>query len=148
MPDFSVDRRGLMLAAAAAPVIATAAQAQVPGGGYGTGGAPTPDQQRRLAWWHRAKFGMFIHFGLYAAYGRHEWAMETQAVPIADYQKLTAGFNPAPGSARKWAQLAKAAGMKYMVLTTKHHEGFCNWDTKLTNYNAMQFGPKRDLVRE
>ena len=156
MSDFSVDRRGLMLAAAAAPVVLTAAQeaaqAQVPGGyvggGYGTGGAPTSDQQRRLAWWHQAKFGMFIHFGLYAAYGRHEWAMETQAVPVLEYQKLTAGFNPAPGSARKWAQLAKAAGMKYMVLTSKHHEGFCNWDTKLTNYNAMQFGPKRDVIRE
>ncbi|HVW75341.1 MAG TPA: alpha-L-fucosidase [Rhizomicrobium sp.] len=148
MPDFSVDRRGLMLAAAAAPVIATAAQAQVPGGGYGTGGAPTPDQQRRLAWWHRAKFGMFIHFGLYAAYGRHEWAMETQSVPILEYQKLTASFLPARGSARKWAQLAKAAGMKYMVLTTKHHEGFCNWDTKLTNYNAVQQGPRYDIVRE
>jgi alpha-L-fucosidase len=156
MADFCVDRRGLMRAAAAAPVIVTAAQeaaqAQVPGGyvggGYGTGGAPTPDQQRRLAWWHQAKFGMFIHFGLYAAYGRHEWAMETQAVPIAEYQKLTASFNPAPGSARKWAQLAKAAGMKYMVLTTKHHEGFCNWDTKLTNYNAVQQGPRYDVVRE
>ncbi|HSS15285.1 MAG TPA: alpha-L-fucosidase [Rhizomicrobium sp.] len=152
MPDFSVDRRSLMIAAAAAPLMVTAAQAQVPGGyvggGYGTGGAPTPDQQRRLAWWHEAKFGMFIHFGLYAAYGRHEWAMETQAVPVAEYQKLTAGFLPAKGSARKWAQLAKAAGMKYMVLTTKHHEGFCNWDTKLTNYNAVQQGPRYDLVRE
>jgi alpha-L-fucosidase len=152
MPDFSVDRRSLMIAAAAAPLMVTAAQAQVPGGyvggGYGTGGAPTPDQQRRLAWWHEAKFGMFIHFGLYAAYGRHEWAMETQAVPVTEYQKLTAGFLPAKGSARKWAQLAKAAGMKYMVLTTKHHEGFCNWDTKLTNYNAVQQGPRYDLVRE
>ena len=152
MPDFSVDRRSLMIAASAAPLMVTAAQAQVPGGyvggGYGTGGAPTQDQQRRLAWWHQAKFGMFIHFGLYAAYGRHEWAMETQAVPIAEYQKLTAGFLPAKGSARKWAQLAKAAGMKYMVLTTKHHEGFCNWDTKLTNYNAVQQGPRYDLVRE
>ena len=49
-----------------------------------------------MAWWHQAKFGMFIHFGLYAAYGRHEWAMETQAVPVAEYQKLTAGFNPGP----------------------------------------------------
>jgi alpha-L-fucosidase len=156
MPDFSLDRRGLMLAAAAAPLFVTAAQeaaqAQVPGGyvggGYGTGGAPTPDQQRRLAWWHQAKFGMFIHFGLYAAYGRHEWAMETQAVPVAEYQKLTSGFQPAKGSARKWAKLAKAAGMKYMVLTTKHHEGFCNWDTKLTNYNAVQQGPRYDVVRE
>ena len=122
--------------------------AQPPAGRDPTGGAPTADQQRRMKWWHDAKFGMFIHFGLYAAHGRHEWAMEDEAVPVAEYQKLTAGFNPAPGSARKWAQLAKAAGMKYMVLTTKHHEGFCNWDTKLTNYNAVQHGPKRDVIRE
>ncbi len=150
MTGFSLDRRSLLVAAAATAAAPQAAQAQAPVlvSGYGTGGAPTLDQQRRLAWWHDAKFGMFIHFGLYAAYGRHEWAMETQAVPIADYQKLTASFLPAKGSARKWAQLAKAAGMKYMVLTTKHHEGFCNWDTKLTNYNAMQQGPRYDLVRE
>jgi alpha-L-fucosidase len=152
MTEFSVDRRGLLIGAAiTAAATSQAAQAQTPpppGSGYGTGGAPTADQQRRLAWWHQAKFGMFIHFGLYAAYGRHEWAMETQAVPVTEYQKLTAGFLPAKGSARKWAKLAKAAGMKYMVLTTKHHEGFCNWDTKLTNYNAVQQGPRYDVVRE
>jgi len=101
-----------------------------------------------MKWWHDAKFGMFIHFGLYAAHGRHEWAMENEAIPVTEYQTFTAGFKPAPGSPRKWAQLAKAAGMKYMVLTSKHHEGFCNWDTKLTNYNAMQLGPKRDVVKE
>ena len=150
MSDFSVDRRGLMMAAAAAPAIlaASPAIAQPPPGRDPSGDAPTPDQQRRMKWWHDAKFGMFIHFGLYAAHGRHEWAMEMEAIPVAEYQKFTAGFNPAPGSPRKWAQLAKAAGMKYMVLTSKHHEGFCNWDTKLTNYNAMQFGPKRDVIRE
>jgi len=150
MSDFSVDRRGLMLAAAAAPAILAAnpAIAQPPPGRDPSGDAPTPDQQRRMKWWHDAKFGMFIHFGLYAAHGRHEWAMEMEAIPVAEYQKFTAGFKPAPGSPRKWARLAKAAGMKYMVLTSKHHEGFCNWDTKLTNYNAMQFGPKRDVIRE
>ena len=148
--EFSVNRRGLMAAAAAAPVIAAAAPAiaQPPPGRDPSAGAPTADQQRRMKWWHDAKFGMFIHFGLYAARGRHEWDMEDEAVPVHEYEKLTAGFNPAPGSARKWAQLAKAAGMKYMVLTSKHHEGFCNWDTKLTNYNAVQFGPKRDVIRE
>ena len=109
---------------------------------------PTPDQIRRMQWWHQAKFGMFIHFGLYSQHARHEWAMEEEAIPIPEYQHLAAQFNPAPGSQRQWAKLAKAAGMKYMVMTTKHHEGFCNFDTKLTNYNAVQQGPKRDLVRE
>jgi alpha-L-fucosidase len=150
MSDFSVDRRGALLAAAAASAVlaASPASAQPPPGRDPSGDAPTPDQQRRMKWWHDAKFGMFIHFGLYAAHARHEWAMEMEAIPVAEYQKFTAGFKPAPGSPRKWAQLAKAAGMKYMVLTSKHHEGFCNWDTKLTNYNAMQFGPKRDVIRE
>jgi alpha-L-fucosidase len=150
MSDFSVDRRGALLAAAAASAVlaASPASSQPPPGRDPSGDAPTPDQQRRMKWWHDAKFGMFIHFGLYAAHARHEWAMEMEAIPVAEYQKFTAGFKPAPGSPRKWAQLAKAAGMKYMVLTSKHHEGFCNWDTKLTNYNAMQFGPKRDVIRE
>jgi alpha-L-fucosidase len=152
MPDFSIDRRGLMIGAAVAPVAAAVSQepasAQPPPGRDPAGGASTADQQRRMKWWHDAKFGMFIHFGLYAALGRHEWAMENEAIPVAEYQKFTAGFNPAPGAARAWARLAKAAGMKYMVLTSKHHEGFCNWDTKLTNYNAVNYGPKRDVIKE
>jgi alpha-L-fucosidase len=150
MSDFSVNRRGLMMAAAAMPAVVAAnpAASQPAAGRDPSGEAPTADQQRRLKWWHDAKFGMFIHFGLYAAHGRHEWAMETEAIPVADYQKFTERFNPAPGTQRKWAQLAKAAGMKYMVLTSKHHEGFCNWDTKLTNYNAVNYGPKRDILKE
>jgi alpha-L-fucosidase len=152
MPDFSIDRRGLLVGAAAAPVMAAVTQepasAQPPPGRDPSGAAPTADQQRRMKWWHDAKFGMFIHFGLYAAHGRHEWAMENEAIPVAEYQKFTAGFNPAPGTPRKWAQLARAAGMKYMVLTSKHHEGFCNWNTKLTNYNAVNYGPKRDVIKE
>ena len=157
MPDISnfsgsIGRRGLLIGAAAAPVIAAAAQepasAQPPPGRDPSGAAPTADQQRRMKWWHDAKFGMFIHFGLYAAHGRHEWAMENEAIPVTEYQNFTAGFNPAPDSARNWARLARAAGMKYMVLTSKHHEGFCNWDTKLTNYNSVNYGPKRDVIRE
>jgi alpha-L-fucosidase len=151
MPDFlPIHRRNLFLAAAAVGAAAAASKAiaQPPPGRDPSSGAPDASQQRRMAWWHEARFGMFIHFGLYAAHGRHEWAMENEAIPVAEYQRFTQGFNPAPGSPRKWAQLAKAAGMKYMVLTSKHHEGFCNWDSKLTNYNAMQFGPRRDVIRE
>src|SRR5690242_11644272 len=110
--------------------------------------AATPDQVRRMQWWHAAKFGMFIHFGLYSLHARHEWAMENEAIPIGEYQALAPKFNPKPGFAREWAKLARRAGMKYMVMTTKHHEGFCNFDTKLTNYCATKQGPKRDLVKE
>jgi alpha-L-fucosidase len=114
-------------------------------------GKPQPgdaDRARRMAWWHEARFGMFIHFGVYSAIGRHEWEMENEAVPIAEYTAHARDFKPARGSARSWARLAKAAGMKYMVLTTKHHEGFCNFDTKLTDYNAVKQGPGYDIVRE
>ena len=74
--------------------------------------------------------------------------MEDEAIPIAEYQQFPKEFHPKPNSPRAFAKLARAAGQKYMVMTTKHHEGFCNWDTKLTDYNAVKQGPGRDLVRE
>ncbi|HJX00621.1 MAG TPA: alpha-L-fucosidase, partial [Terriglobales bacterium] len=106
------------------------------------------NREQRMQWWHAAKFGMFIHWGLYSARARHEWAMENEAIPVDEYMALTRQFKPKPNAPRDFARLAKAAGQKYMVMTTKHHEGFCLWDTKLTNYNAAKQGPGRDLVRE
>ena len=103
---------------------------------------------RRMAWWHEAKFGMFIHWGLYSVIGQHEWAKEVEGVPIPQYEILAKHFTPKPNAAREWARLAKRAGQKYMVMTTKHHEGFCHWDSKLTDYCAPKQGPGRDLVRE
>src|SRR5437763_543113 len=99
-------------------------------------GAPTTstieDRERRMKWWHEAKFGMFIHWGLYSTLGRHEWVMENEGIPVSEYDRLAPKFKPVPNAARAWAQLAKRADMKYMVMTTQHHEGFCNFDTKLT----------------
>ncbi|HLY42306.1 MAG TPA: alpha-L-fucosidase [Terracidiphilus sp.] len=103
---------------------------------------------QRMAWWHQATFGMFIHWGLYSVIGQHEWALEVESVPIPQYEKLARHFTPRPHAAREWARLAKRAGQKYMVMTTKHHEGFCHWDTKLTDYCSPKQGPGRDLVRE
>ncbi len=91
---------------------------------------------------------MFIHFGLYSQLGHHEWAMEEEGIPVAEYQLLAQSFNPRPQAARAWAQLARAAGMKYMVMTTKHHEGYCLFDTKLTSYCAPKQAAGRDLVAE
>ena len=91
---------------------------------------------------------MFIHWGLYAQLGRHEWVMNRERIPLAEYEKLADTWKPKRRPAREWARLAKKAGMKYMVMTTKHHEGFCLWDTKQTDYNAAQRGPGRDLVAE
>ncbi len=106
------------------------------------------DRLRRMQWWHQAKFGMFIHWGLYSVLGRHEWVMENEGIPVSEYAPLAKRFNPKPNAARAWAKLARQAGQKYMVMTTKHHEGFCQWDTKLTSYCAAKQGPGRDLVRE
>lgn len=110
--------------------------------------AQDADRARRMKWWHEARFGMFIHWGLYSVLGRHEWVMENEGIPVTEYEQLAKRFQPKPNAARAWARLAKAAGQKYMVMTTKHHEGFCNFDTKLTNYCAPKQGPGRDLVRE
>ena len=106
------------------------------------------DRERRMKWWHEAKFGMFIHWGLYSLLGRHEWVMEMEGIPAQEYEKLAAQFKPKPNFARDWARLAKRAGQKYMVMTTKHHEGFCHFDTKTTNYCAPKQAAGRDLVRE
>jgi alpha-L-fucosidase len=102
----------------------------------------------RMKWWHDARFGMFVHWGLYSQLGRHEWVMNRERIPVAEYEKLASTFKPKPRAARDWARLARAAGMKYMVMTTKHHEGFCLWDSRQTDYNAARCGPGRDLVRE
>jgi alpha-L-fucosidase len=121
--------------------------------GLSSGEAATDEMQnrtraQRMQWWHAARFGMFIHFGVYSTIGRHEWVMEDEAWPIGPYTAHAANFHPGSNCPRAWAKLAKAAGMKYMVMTTKHHEGFCNFDTKLTNYCASKQGPGRDVVRE
>ncbi|HWW73877.1 MAG TPA: alpha-L-fucosidase, partial [Pyrinomonadaceae bacterium] len=99
-------------------------------------------------WWHEAKFGMFIHWGLYSVYGRHEWVQEMEGIPAAEYARAAKLFKPRPDAAREWAALAKRAGQRYMVMTTKHHEGFCLFDTKTTDFCAPKQGPGRDLVRE
>jgi len=132
------------LAAAAPLVVAQEGSATKPAPQPG----PPPEHERRMKWWHEAKFGMFIHWGLYSVIGRHEWAMEAEGIPIPQYELLAKHFNPKPNAARDWARLAKQAGQKYMVMTTKHHEGFCNFDTKLTDYCAPKQAAGRDLVRE
>lgn len=106
------------------------------------------ERDRRMQWWREARFGMFIHWGLYSQLGRHEWVMNRERIPVAEYEKLADTWKPKDRPAREWAALAKQAGMKYMVMTTKHHEGFCLWDTQQTDYNAVRHGPGRDLVRE
>lgn len=102
----------------------------------------------RMSWWREARFGMFVHYGLYSQWGRHEWTQVVENLPSIEYEKLADTFSPKPGAPREWAALAKKAGMKYMVMTTRHHEGFSLWDSKVNPYNSMNFGPKRDIVKE
>jgi alpha-L-fucosidase len=102
----------------------------------------------RMAWWRQARFGMFVHFGLYSVLARNEWAMALENYPKADYEALAERFQPRPGAPREWARLARAAGMKYMVLTTRHHDGFSLWDSAVNPYNSVRWGPKRDIVQE
>lgn len=106
------------------------------------------ERDQRMAWWREARFGMFIHWGLYSQLGRHEWVMNRERTPMAEYEKLAESWQVKPWPADEWARLAKESGMKYMVMTTKHHEGFCLWNTQQTPYNAYRLGPKRDLVAE
>jgi len=129
-----------LMSAAAAAAAAVSTPAWAAGG--------DADREERMKWWHQARFGMFIHWGLYSVLGRHEWAMENEGIPVTEYEQLAKVFKPKPNAARDWARLAKQTGQKYMVMTTKHHEGFCHFDTKLTDYCAPKQGPGRDLVKE
>jgi len=102
----------------------------------------------RMQWWHDARFGMFVHWGVYSTIGRHEWVMENEGIPTSEYEPFATAFRPKPNAPRDFARLAKRAGQHYIVMTTKHHEGFCLFDTKTTSYCAPKQGPGRDLVRE
>ena len=103
----------------------------------------------RMAWWRDAKFGMFIHWGLYAISAEGEWFMRNKKIPVAEYKKLAAEFNPVKFDAGEWASLAQDAGMKYMVVTTKHHDGFAMYPSKASDDNLTDATPfKRDPVKE
>ena len=99
-------------------------------------------------WFREARFGMFIHWGLYALPARHEWIKQRECITEEKYDKYFKYFNPTMYDAREWARQAKAAGMKYAVLTTKHHEGFCLFDTKYTDYSVMNTQYGKDIVKE
>ena len=110
----------------------------------------TPAQRdARRAWWTHDRFGMFIHFGLYAAPARHEWVQSNERIAPDDYMKrYMPRFNPDLFDAKDWARRARKAGMKYVVLTAKHHEGFCLWDTRTTDFKITNTEFGRDIVRE
>ncbi|MEJ2701307.1 MAG: alpha-L-fucosidase [Sedimentisphaerales bacterium] len=125
----------------------------------GAGANRTLTRDGRMAWWRDARFGMFIHWGLYAIPagewkgkqipGIGEWIMQTAHVPVSEYEQLAKQFNPVKFDAHRWVQIAKNAGMKYIVITSKHHDGFCLWDSKVSDYDVMDATPfKRDILGE
>jgi alpha-L-fucosidase len=118
-----------------------------------------PYTSPRTHWYRDARYGMFIHWGIYAVPAGEwkgnrpkdagEWIMHHQKIPIAEYEPLAKQFNPVKFDARQWVAVAKDAGMKYVVITSKHHDGFCMWDTDVTDYNVVDATPwKRDPMKE
>ncbi len=110
--------------------------------------AISESRNQRMAWWRQARFGVFVHYGLYAQLGRNEWVQTLENIPPEEYARLADTFAPKPGAPREWARLASEAGAKYMVMTTRHHEGFSLWDSKANPFNSVNYGPHRDIVRE
>ena len=104
--------------------------------------------KERMKWFHQARFGMFIHWGLYSLLERGEWVMFQERIPKTEYAKLANRFNPKKFDANAWASLAKNAGMKYMVLTTRHHDGFCLFDSKVSDFTTAKTRAKRDFVAD
>jgi len=107
--------------------------------------------EARMKWWHDARFGMFIHWGIYSVpagkyngeeiKGIGEWIMNTAKIPVSEYEKFGKQFNPVKFDAAEWVKTAKVAGMKYIVITSKHHDGFSMWGSKVSKYNVVDFAP-------
>ena len=104
--------------------------------------------QQRIEWWREARFGMFIHWGLYAIPARGEWVQWNEQIPRTEYAKLAEQFHPDHFSAEKWAQVAKDAGMKYVVLTARHHDGFALFDDPGSDFTAMKSAAHHDFVAD
>lgn len=102
---------------------------------------PTPENLKNREWFQNAKFGLFIHWGVYSVLGDGEWVMNTQQIPIKTYEKLPAFFNPTEFNAAEWVQMAKDAGMKYITITSKHHDGFAMFDSRVSDYNIVKRTP-------
>lgn len=105
-------------------------------------------RQKRTEWFREARFGMFIHWGIYAIPARGEWVKNRENISTEDYQQYFDAFDPVDYNPKEWAKLAKKAGMKYAVITAKHHDGFCLFDSKYTDYKATKTPARRDLIRE
>ena len=110
------------------------------------GSAQTP--AKRIAWWQEARFGMFIHWGVYSIPAHDAWIMYQEHIPFDEYVQLADQFNPQNYNPAEWVALAKEAGMKYIVITTRHHDGFCLFDSQVSDFTSVKTGARRDLIAE
>ncbi len=110
------------------------------------GSSVAADQQDRTRWFRDAKFGMFIHWGVYSMLGRHEWVRHLCQIPLSEYQYYVDNFNPVKFNPDEWVDLARDAGMKYIVITSKHHDGFCIFNSKYTDYDIMHSKYGKDAL--
>lgn len=108
---------------------------------------PAPENIAARSVFQDAKFGLFIHWGIFSVLGDGEWVMNNENIPVKDYKKLVDFFNPLAFDAHQWVRMAKNAGMKYITLITRHHDGFSMWDTKYSSYNIMNTPYKKDVVK-
>ena len=109
---------------------------------------PSKENLESREWFKNAKFGLFIHWGVYSILGDGEWVMEQQKIPIKDYKKLPTFFNPINFNPKEWVQIAKDAGVKYITITSRHHDGFSMFKTKANNYNIVDGTPfKKDILK-
>lgn len=109
---------------------------------------PTKEELTARQTFRKDRFGMFIHWGLFSLLGDGEWVLNNRNIPFENYQLLEKSFNPIDFDADKWVQMAKAGGMKYITLVTRHHDGFSLWDTKYSDFNIMHTPYKKDIVKE
>lgn len=112
--------------------------------------APTADRStERAAWLDEAKYGMFIHWGVYSTLANGEWVMNRTKIPVVEYKEMASKFNPVKFDADAWVAVAKNAGMKYITITSKHHDGFAMFDSDVSDYNIVDYTPfKRDVLKE
>jgi len=109
---------------------------------------PSPANLAARKWFQDAKFGMFIHWGVYSVLGDGEWVMNNKAIPISEYERIPPQFNPTEFNPAEWVALAKAAGMRYITITSKHHDGFAMFDSKVSDYDIVDRTPyKKDVLK-
>lgn len=136
-------RKELLLAGLVVALTAAATTPLAGQEGYG----PTPENLEARAWFQDARFGLFVHWGVYSVLGRGEWVMHNERIPVSEYETLPGRFNPTDFDPSAWVAMAKAAGMKYITITSKHHDGFAMYDSKSSDYDIVDRTPyKKDVL--